>query len=463
MRIAVALAAALTLAVGASVVAGDTSFYTPPVVSVPKVKVPPITDGLLAPGEWAGAAALPPFVMVGGRAMPDHATEVWAAYDDHSLYIGAILHNPNPSQLKADATERDGAVWSDDSFELIFDTEDQRKSYIHLAVNPKEAQYDALGKDKAADYRWTARTATVTNGWTVELELPFANDYPPAAGIAWGFAVGRHCAADDGFSSWCRFEKSFHELDNIGSMVFSTTPPLPELSTLGKLWLGDNTAQVALRNLSDKSVACKVNTRVMGRDKRGDYFGTTKMSLAPGGKQSSNIPYRIQEDGFSTLVFSVTDAAGATIWRTAPYPVETPEVAPQIAAVEKALAATMREWMQLPAGDGKQALRDEMDGLAVQWRYLVRQYSDRMQLDRVALESLASYAGKLQSDVDLLAQRVKAAKQSGRTDRKYMLTAVPDTQLVQPGTVDLEPGLPVQLDACRNETESALVVVLPFR
>lgn len=463
MRIVVALAAALTFAFGATAVPADTSFYTPPVVSVPKVKVPPITDGLLAPGEWAGAAALPPFVMIGGLAMPDHATEVWVAYDDHSLYIGALLHHPDPSRLKADATERDGAVWSDDSLELVFDTEDQRKSYIHLAVNPKEVQYDALGKDKAADYRWTARAGTVTGGWTVELELPFANDYPPAPGIAWGFAVGRHCAADDGFSSWCRFEKSFHELDNIGSMVFTATPTLAELSSLGQLWLGDNTAQVALRNLGDKPVNCKVNTRVLGRDKRGDSFGATKVSLAPGGKQTVDVRYRVQQDGFSTVAFSLTDATGHTVWRTAPYPVTTPAVAPLIATIEKTLAATMKDWMQLPAGDGKDALRQDIDGLAVQWRYLVKQYSQRMQLDREALDALGDYASKLQADVELLGQRVKTARQSGRVDMDFLLTSVPDIELVQPNTIALEAGRPVQLDACRNETESAQVVVLPFR
>jgi hypothetical protein len=123
----------------------------------------------------------------------------------------------------------------------------------------------------------------------------------------------------------------------------------------------------------------------------------------------------------------------------------------------------MKVWMQLPAGEAKQGLRDELDGLAVQWRYLVNQYSDRMKLDRAALESLAGYAGKLQGDVDLIAQRVSAAKQSGRTDMKFMLTAVPDTQVVHPDTLALEPGVPVRLDACRNETESTQVVVLPFR
>jgi hypothetical protein len=463
MRFTVAVWAAAAMLLGASAFAQGTSFYTPPIVSLPKAKVAPIVDGILAPGEWQGAAMLSPFVVVGGRQLPQYATEVRVTYDDHNLYIGARLHDPNPGRLRSEITTRDGPVWTDDCFELLFDTEDQRKGYIHLAVNPRETQYDALGKDKAGDYRWTARAATLTDGWSVELELPFANDYPPAPGIAWGFAAGRHCAANDEGSSWNRCEKSLHELASLGSLVFTGAPLMADLSALGGLWLGDNTAQLAVRSALDRPAACKINARVMGRTKRGQFLGVTKVSLPPLGRQAQNVTYRVQQDGFSTVAFSMTDAMGKTVWRTAPYPIQTPEVEPGIAAIEKLLAEAMREWMRLPAGPGKQDLREDLDALTVQWRYLANRYRDRARLDRPALEGLAEYAGRLQAEVTTFAQRVKTARQSGRTDVKFALTAALDMQTVHPETTGLELGLPVQMDACRNETESAQVVVLPFR
>lgn len=463
MRSGLAVCLLLLICLGLPALAQDSSFYAPPVVTVPKVKVAPTVDGILAPGEWAQAAPLSPFVAVGGKALPQCATEVWVTYDDHSLYIGALLHDPEPTKLKADATDRDGPVWTDDSLELFFDTEDQRKGYIHLAVNPKEVQYDALGKDKSADYRWTARAATLSNGWSVELELPFANDYPPAAGIAWGFLVGRHVASSGENSSWARCEQSFHELARLGSLVFSVTPLQVDLAALGGLWVGENTAQMSLRNPAGSPAATKVNVRVMGRGKAGNFFGVTKVAVPAGAKVTQSVPYRVPQDGFSTVAFSLSDATGRTVWRSAPYPVLTPEVAPKIAAIEQSLAAAMKEWMLLPDGEGKSGMKEELEGLAVQWRYLASQYRDRSRLDRAALEDLGAFASKLQGEVNMLAQRVKAARLSGRTDVRFLAGAVSDLQAVKPENLDVPLDLTVNLDACRNETEGAQVVVLPFR
>ena len=135
-RLFLLVAIILTAVVVLPALAQNTKFYTPPVVSVPKVKTPPKIDGIIEPAEWANAAPMSPFVLLGGQGQPLNATSVWVMYDDHSLYIAAILTDPNPGALKAATTDRDGPVWEDDSLELFFDTDDQRKSYIHLAVNP---------------------------------------------------------------------------------------------------------------------------------------------------------------------------------------------------------------------------------------------------------------------------------------------------------------------------------------
>ena len=463
MRHALVALAALVILGALPALGQDTRFYTPPVVTIPKVKTPPKVDGIIEPGEWAEAVALSPFLLVGGRGLPVNATEVWAMHDDHNLYVAALLHDPNPAALKATATERDGPVWDDDSFELFFDTEDQRKSYIHLAANPKETQYDALMKDKSADYRWTVRAATLANGWSVEVELPFANDYPPAPGISWGFSVARHSAGSGEASSWVRCLKNLHELGNFGSLIFAQTPLSLQITALGSLWLGENTAQISARNQGDKPAACKLNARVMGRDKHGDFFGVVKLNLPPGARESENVTYKVMEDGFSTVTFALSDAIGKTVWRSAPYPVVTPAVEPQIAGIEQALAMAVKEWMALPDGAGKKAIRDDLDGLTVQWRYLVSQYRDRNKLERAQLEALATYADKLKGDAEMIQKRTQSAKTSGRLDARFAVTAVPSLRHVFPDESNLDLDLPAALDACRNESEAIQLVVLPFR
>lgn len=454
---------ALLLAVALPVLAQGTQFYAPPVISVPKVASAPRLDGVIEPNEWAPAAPLSPFVLVGGRAQPVRATSVYVMYDDHNLYIGAVMADPNAATLKADTVERDGSVWDDDSLELFFDTADQRKSYIHLAVNPKGTQYDAVMKDKSADFRWRAEAATMADGWSVELELPFANDLPPATGIAWGFSVARHVASDGEISSWDRKQKEFHELASFGSMIFAQQPLLPQVGTLGALWLGDNLAQVIVENPAAQSATAKLNARVMGRDKYGYFFGTTKIDLAANGRVTQNVPYGVYEDGFSTVALSLTDATGKTVWRTSPYPVLTPEVSPAIAAVEKTLGSATRLWATLPQGATKTGLQSDLDALTVQWRYLISQYRTRAGMTNADLETLAQFADKLRREAEMLEKQIKAAKLTGGTSPAFTVAAVPSIQHVFPDELKFEPGEASVLDACRNETEALQVVVLPFR
>jgi hypothetical protein len=441
--------------------AQDTNFYTPPVASLPKVSEAPRLDGLVEPGEWAGAVSLSPFIRLGGNALPEQPTEVYMMYDDHNLYVAAVLHDPNPAQLKAEATARDGEVWADDSLELFFDTDDQRQSYIHLAVNAQGIQYDAYVKDQSADYRWNAKTAVLAHGWSVELELPFANDYPPAPGMSWGFAACRHRAASGEYSTWMRAQSSFHEIANFGSIIFDQTPLTMQITALGGLWLGPNTAQTKVQNQGPEARSGKINLRVMGRDKRGNSFGSTKFSLGAGGDESKNVSYTIQQDGFSTVAFALTDEEGKTVWRSAPYPVTTPEVAPQIAAIEAGLAAAVKEWMKLPAGETRQSLQPELDALSVQWRYLINQYRGRQNMSRDELENLTTYGDKLQQDVEQLGKRIQSAKLYGNAS--FAVTAVSSLQHVFPDQFTSELDRPAVLDGCRNETEALQLVMLPFR
>lgn len=442
--------------------AQDTRFYTPPIISVPRVASGPRLDGIIEPNEWAGAATLSPFVLVGGRALPSYPTTVFVMYDSHSLYIAAIMGDPKVATLKADVVERDGPVWEDDSLQLFFDTDDERKTYIHLAVNALETQYDALMKDKSADYRWNAEVATLADGWAVEMELPFANDTPPATGISWGLSVARHVAADGEVSAWDRKLKEFHELANFGSMVFSDRPVLAQLGQVGGLWLGDNAAQIVTRNVSGQGLSGKINTRVMGRDKYGHFTGFTKFNLGAGARETVNAPYSVYQDGFATVTFSMTDENGNTTWRSAPYPIMTPEVAPTIARVEKALAAATRSWAALPAGETKASLQPNLDNLNIQWRYLVAQYRDRAKLTRAELETLAQFADRLRTEAEMLQDQMKTATLTGAVPG-FGLAGTPSTEHVFPEGIATEPGEAPVLDACRNETETMQVVVLPFR
>ena len=451
----------VSLLASVPVMAQDTEFYTPPVASVPLVQSAPQVDGIINPQEWAGAVKLTPFITLGGREVPSRATDVWVMYTTTSLYIAAVMHDPDPENLVAGAVERDGPVWQDDSIELFFDTEGLGQEYIHFIVNSAGVQYDAFGTDKSADYRWTAKTAVLANGWSCELELPFANNYPPGEGVSWGFAICRNSVGARENSSWVRVLNGFHEIANFGSLVFSGSPLSMEIATLGSRWLGANTAQVTVRNRGNRTETCKINTRVMSRDKYGHFFDSIKLDVPPGGTLTQAVPYTIKQDGFSHVTFSLTDETGETVMRSAPYPVLTPEVQPVLEQVEATLAAAMREWMLLPAGEGKDRLRADLDTLGVQWRHLVKAGEGRERMSEQALNELAAAAMRLQRDAAALKARISSGERTGNPDASFGAAAVSSLQRVLPG--EYPPVVhELQLDMARYDREAGQVVVFPF-
>jgi len=92
----------------------------------------------------------------------------------------------------------------------------------------------------------------------------------------------------------------------------------------------------------------------------------------------------------------------------------------------------------------------------------VAQYKDRAKMDQTELQGLVEFAGKLRGDAEMLQQQISAAKLSGHANGKFGAAAVSSLEHVFPDQFGFAGIQAARLDACRNETESAQVVVLPF-
>ncbi|RNC79364.1 MAG: hydrolase [Balneola sp.] len=107
-------------------------------------------------------------------------TEVKIAYDDKYMYIGVILYDSDPSQIKAFQKRRDQRIVSDERFVWIFDTfNDQRNAYF-MEINPNGMRTDGLvssgqggGINLNWDGIWDARTYIGEFGWSAEIKIPF--------------------------------------------------------------------------------------------------------------------------------------------------------------------------------------------------------------------------------------------------------------------------------------------------
>ncbi len=108
-------------------------------------------------------------------------TEVKITYDDKYLYIGVILYDSDPSQIKAFQKRRDQRITSDERFVWIFDTfNDQRNGYF-MEINPNGMRTDGListgqggGINLSWDGIWDSRTYIGEYGWSAEIKIPFA-------------------------------------------------------------------------------------------------------------------------------------------------------------------------------------------------------------------------------------------------------------------------------------------------
>ena len=164
-------------------------------------------DGRIVEEFWSSAVPISDFTqqdpLEGGA--PSERTEIWVAYDDDNLYIGAIIYD-EPEGILAFQRERDAPLSTDDRFMWILDTfRDGRTGYF-FEINAAGLMGDGLmggggggrggfrgggGINKAWDGIWEARTARRPDGWSAEIWIPFRTlNFDPTSDT-WGINFQR--------------------------------------------------------------------------------------------------------------------------------------------------------------------------------------------------------------------------------------------------------------------------------
>jgi hypothetical protein len=165
-------------------------------------------DGRIEEAFWASAIPISDFMqqepVEGG--VPSERTEIWVAYDDDNLYIGAIIYD-DPDGILAFQRERDAFLSTDDRFMWILDTFRDGRTGYYFEINPAGLMGDGLmgggsshrgggrfgggGSSKAWDGIWEARTARRPDGWSAEIQIPFRTlNFDPDADT-WGINFQR--------------------------------------------------------------------------------------------------------------------------------------------------------------------------------------------------------------------------------------------------------------------------------
>ena len=193
--------------------AGKRTVVVPPEkaqpVKMPKFEKPPVIDGKLDDEIWKSAAVLKDFYQIqpGDNIAPTKQTEVLLGYDAKFLYV-AFRCFDEPDKVRATIAKRDN-IWNDDYVGILFDTfNDGRKAY-EFDFNPFGIQADGIwtdgqGEDFNPDIVMESKGVLTTDGWTVEVAIPFKSlRYVAGKDKLWGAHFWRRIKrANNELSMW---------------------------------------------------------------------------------------------------------------------------------------------------------------------------------------------------------------------------------------------------------------------
>ena len=182
-------------------------------------------DGVLDEADWATAVPAADFL----QTTPDEgkpatlSSEVLILHDERTLYIGAVLHDSEPDQIRRTLGRRD-RFNSADWFAVALDTYNDGKTAFNFAVNasgvrvegmlvdgayPSETAVEDIfrdavfGFDTSWDAEWEARVRIDSTGWTAELAIPLsALEIASTRDMSWGINFRRMIARKAEVVEW---------------------------------------------------------------------------------------------------------------------------------------------------------------------------------------------------------------------------------------------------------------------
>ena len=187
---------------------------------IQSVSVPPKIDGILDEPLWLSLIPITDFVQEEPDNMfePTEQTEVFIAYDQDALYIGARLYDSEPSKIVRQLAPRDDWYGAFDEmadwFSIDLDSRHDHQTGFSFAVNASGVMSDEMVfHDSEYDSDWNAiwQTEVQINdqGWTLEMEIPFSNlSFYEGDELTWGLNINRFIQRKYELISWMVFPYS---------------------------------------------------------------------------------------------------------------------------------------------------------------------------------------------------------------------------------------------------------------
>ena len=185
-------------------------------------------DGDGGDKAWIGAfytAAFQETFTPEKAAIPERLqTTVGILSDPENLYFLVTALEPNPRGIVANATEKDGTVWSDDAIECFLYPPSADNSYYQIVVNSRGVVFDAVnpGADASFDSGVEARARILSDRYVIEMRVPAARLAPFRRGELWRVHFARNRRQDDAAKNFSLDGAAYHDTTSYRSLAIGS-------------------------------------------------------------------------------------------------------------------------------------------------------------------------------------------------------------------------------------------------
>lgn len=188
-----------------------------------RVEKAPKLDGTLSDPLWESAKVVTDFRQQEPNEgeLATERTEVRILYTRHAVYFGIHCYDSDPAKIVATQLRRDVSQDLDDHFEILIDSNhDKRGGYV-FQINPLGTQLDGLiveekgiGErtdfDSGWDGVWVSEARITSDGWTATVEIPFTTlNFTQSNNVIWGLNFKRFIRRKNEEDLWSAYRRTY--------------------------------------------------------------------------------------------------------------------------------------------------------------------------------------------------------------------------------------------------------------
>lgn len=202
-----------------------------------RTPAPPLIDGFGNDEVWKQANIASDFVQrepIEGTPESER-TEFKVLYDDHNLYVYAMMYDSHPDSIVSRLARRDDIPESD-WFGIGFDSYNDKQTAFIFIVLPSGSKSDELmyndGRDEdySWDPVWESETKLLPNGWSAEFKIPLSQIRFTEGNDTWGMNVARRISRKQEETNWNLMSKNKDGfVSQFGIMTGMSDAKLPKL------------------------------------------------------------------------------------------------------------------------------------------------------------------------------------------------------------------------------------------